>query len=159
MWGLQNTQWNQADPAPNHAVVLGTDGTVSQVAHTGREQAERGAVALPDHRGHRSGCQEHDRCRTASCCVAATRARRRSSGRGTGAAGSTPGRSPGSSPVPTRTASFFLCTPAPQPAVARVLVVSGTPMLLTDQTLEALDPTTFRSTAIAYHPSLVTYGY
>ena len=32
-------------------------------------------------------------------------------------------------------------------------------MLLTDQTLEALDPTTFQSAAIAYHPSLVTYGY
>ncbi len=49
--------------------------------------------------------------------------------------------------------SFFSCSPASPPAVRRVLVVRGTPILLTDQTLEALDPTTFRSTAIAYHPS------
>jgi len=37
-------------------------------------------------------------------------------------------------------AAFFLCSPAPPPTVARVLVVSGTPVLMTDQTLEALDP-------------------
>ncbi|CAN5751993.1 hypothetical protein BH24ACT4_BH24ACT4_14380 [soil metagenome] len=49
-------------------------------------------------------------------------------------------------------ASFFVCSPAPQPTVSRVLVVSGTPILLTDQTLEALDPTTFTSTAVSYHP-------
>jgi hypothetical protein len=34
-----------------------------------------------------------------------------------------------------------------------VLVVSGSPILLTDQTLEALDPQTLASTAIAYHPT------
>jgi hypothetical protein len=56
-------------------------------------------------------------------------------------------------------ASFFLCTPAPLPTVARVLVVSGRPLLLTDQTLEALDPATFQSTAIAFHPSNGTYGF
>ena len=50
-------------------------------------------------------------------------------------------------------ASFHACSPAAQPSVRRVLVVSGTPILLTDQTLEALDPTTFQSTAVAYHPS------
>ena len=50
-------------------------------------------------------------------------------------------------------ASFHACSPAAQPSVRRVLVVSGTPILLTDQTLEALDPSTFQSTAVAYHPS------
>ena len=56
-------------------------------------------------------------------------------------------------PGEEKNASFFLCSPAPHPTVSRVLVVSGTPMLLTDQTLEALDPETFRSTSISYHPS------
>jgi hypothetical protein len=50
-------------------------------------------------------------------------------------------------------ASHLLCSPAPPPAVSRVLVVAGTPLLLTDQTLEALDPETFRSTSVAYHRS------
>lgn len=49
--------------------------------------------------------------------------------------------------------SYFVCSPAPQPTVSRVLVVDGRPILFTDQTLEALDPETFASTAIAYHPS------
>ena len=49
--------------------------------------------------------------------------------------------------------SFFLCNPAGQPVVSRVLVVNGTPIILTDQTLERLDPQTFASTQIAYHPS------
>ena len=56
-------------------------------------------------------------------------------------------------------ASFFLCSPAPPPTVSRVLVVSGTPMLLTDQTLEALDPETFASTSVANHPSRGRYGW
>jgi hypothetical protein len=54
--------------------------------------------------------------------------------------------------------AFFICSPAPPPAVARVLVVSGRPILFTDQTLEALDPSTFASTAIAYHPTGFSYG-
>ncbi|MCC5950928.1 MAG: beta-propeller domain-containing protein [Acidimicrobiia bacterium] len=49
--------------------------------------------------------------------------------------------------------TYVTCSPAPQPTVSRVLVVDGRPILLTDQTLEALDPETFTSTAIAYHPS------
>lgn len=50
-------------------------------------------------------------------------------------------------------ASIFVCSPAPPPTVRRVLVVAGTPILLTDQTLEALDPQTFASTSVAHHPS------
>jgi hypothetical protein len=37
--------------------------------------------------------------------------------------------------------------------------VDGRPVLLTDQTLEALDPKTFASTQIAYHPSEPSYLY
>ena len=54
---------------------------------------------------------------------------------------------------------YAICNPAPQPTVSRVLVVDGRPVLLTDQTLEALDPETFASTAIAYHPSQPGYLY
>lgn len=50
------------------------------------------------------------------------------------------------------TASFMLCSPAGPPTVSRVLVVSGTPYLLTEQTLERLDPETFASTAVVHHP-------
>lgn len=51
------------------------------------------------------------------------------------------------------TGSFFMCTKASMPTVSRVLVVKGTPILLTDQTLEALDPQTFVSTRVVFHPS------
>jgi hypothetical protein len=55
-------------------------------------------------------------------------------------------------------AAVFLCAPAPWPTVSRVLVVAGRPMLLTDQTLEVLDPTTFRSVSVTYFPSGGRYG-
>lgn len=55
--------------------------------------------------------------------------------------------------APGQQGAFFTCYPAGPPAVSRVLVVRGTPILLTDQTLERLDPETFGSTAIAYHPT------
>jgi hypothetical protein len=54
---------------------------------------------------------------------------------------------------------YVICHPAPQPTVSRVLVVDGRPILLTDQTLEALDPDTLTSTLIAYHPSEPSYLY
>lgn len=54
--------------------------------------------------------------------------------------------------------SVFLCNRAPKPNVSRVLVVDGRPILLTDQTLEALDPTTFASTAVVYHPTAWGWG-
>jgi hypothetical protein len=53
--------------------------------------------------------------------------------------------------------AWFACNPAGQPAVSRVLVVAGTPYLYTDQTLEALDPQTFASTSVLFHPSGVGY--
>lgn len=54
---------------------------------------------------------------------------------------------------------YALCNPAPRPTVSRVLVVDGRPILLTDQTLEALDPETFASAQIAYHPSEPSYRF
>ena len=62
-------------------------------------------------------------------------------------------RSPGSPPA-RRTRRRSSCARRRRtPTVSRVLVVAGRPMLLTDQTLEALDPETFQSTSIMYHPS------
>jgi hypothetical protein len=54
---------------------------------------------------------------------------------------------------------YVICSPAPQPTVSRVLVVDGRPILLTDQTLEALDPESFASAQIAYHPTEPSYFY
>lgn len=62
-------------------------------------------------------------------------------------------------PEDQRDGSYLVCSPAPKPVVRRVLVVAGTPYLLTDQTLEALDPETFASTAVTSHPSSGGYGY
>lgn len=54
--------------------------------------------------------------------------------------------------------AYFVCSLAPQPQVARVLVVKGVPILMTDQTLQALDPTTFAPVKVVYHPSQPMYG-
>lgn len=55
--------------------------------------------------------------------------------------------------------SLFLCHRVAKPRVSRVLVVKGKPMLFTDQTIETLDPETFTSTRVVYHPTERTYGY
>jgi len=49
--------------------------------------------------------------------------------------------------------AWFSCSPSPKPHAARVLVVDGAPILYTDQTLERLDPQTFASTSVTYHPN------
>ncbi len=54
--------------------------------------------------------------------------------------------------------AIFLCHPAGQPTVARVLVVGGKPILYTDQTLQVLDPNSFATTAIAFHPTRRGFG-
>jgi hypothetical protein len=54
---------------------------------------------------------------------------------------------------------YVACSPAPPPWVSRVLVVDGRPILLTDQTLEALDPATFASVQVAYHPTEAAHFY
>lgn len=51
--------------------------------------------------------------------------------------------------------SHFACSPAGPPRVSRVLIVEGTPVLHTDQTLEVLDPETFESRSVLYHPSAI----
>lgn len=62
-------------------------------------------------------------------------------------------------PGTDRNHTYFSCRPAPTPRVSRVLVVHGQLLLYTDQTIERLDPTTFASTAVVYHPSSQGFGY
>lgn len=153
MWGVQDTEWTGfGEQNPNRAVVLGTDGAVSEVAVPVankpnevpppcptvevtdpeiQQMVGRGGVVLRCDEGAateiewpRYSCFRVDQG-TVNRYV----------------------------PEGERDGVFFLCSPAGQPNVSRVLVVSGTPILLTDQTLEALDPETFESTAIAHHPT------
>ena len=56
-------------------------------------------------------------------------------------------------PGEEKAAAWFSCSPAPEPHASRVLVVDGTPILYTDQTLERLDPQSFASTSVTYHPN------
>lgn len=157
MWGLQNTEWDRED-RDNWAVVLGTDGAVTEVAVPVASRPNEVAspcpaveVTDPDARemvgptGVVLRCDDKDldqvewpryECYRIDNGLVARFA-----------------------PGEEDRASFQMCSPAQRPVVGRVLVVSGRPILLTDQTLEALDPQTFASTAIAYHPSSGGMGY
>ncbi|HEX7135509.1 MAG TPA: beta-propeller domain-containing protein [Iamia sp.] len=152
MWGLQDTQWNLDEPAPNHAVVLGVDGAVTEVAVPEASkpdevappcpvvevtEAEARQMLGPD--GIALRCDDPDRRVVEWPRYQCSRVDDQTIAR--------------FAPGEEDDAAFFACSPAPQPSVARVLVVSGTPMLLTDQTLERLDPATFASTAVLYHPT------
>ncbi len=156
MWGLRNTQWGTPDG--NRAAVLSTDGEVVEVAVPVASKPNETPppcptfeVTDPEARriigpnGMVLRCGDTDlteiewpryQCYRVDDGTVARYA---------------PGQETG--------ASFFLCSPAPPPTVSRVLVVSGTPMLLTDQTLEALNPETFQSTSVTYHPSGGRYGF
>lgn len=157
MWGLRNAGLPTVEN-PNHAIVLGIDGTLAQAAMPAANQPPAAPapcpsidVTDPDARALIGkdtlvlGCADTSRktvdwprytCNSISGGLAAQVA-----------------------PDQKGKASLFLCTPAPLPLVQRVLVVAGRPILLTDQTLEALDPTTFQSTAIAYHLTSWGFGY
>lgn len=152
MWGVQDTEWNRNDSVPNHAVVLHADGGIDEVAMPVANKpnevpapcpvvpvtaadAQQGLLS-PDSIVLR--CDDKDRKEIEWPRYGCYRLDGRT------VAQYAPGEE--------KNGSFFVCSPAPQPTVSRVLVVSGRPILLTDQTLEALDPDTFQSTAIAYHP-------
>ncbi|MEO6988005.1 MAG: beta-propeller domain-containing protein, partial [Aquihabitans sp.] len=158
MWGIQDTQWGPGEPKPNHAVVLSTDGSVGEVAVPVANKPNEVPSPCPvvpitdpeieDMVGPDSTvlhCGDEDTKeiewpRYQCYKVDAGMVNR-------------------FVPEGERDGAFFVCSPAGQPMVSRVLVVSGTPMLFTDQTIEALDPETFASTAIAYHPSASMFGY
>ena len=151
MWGLQSETY-PTDTNPNHAVVLGTKGALEQVAMPLASQPPAVPAPCPivdvtnpeqqqmvGNDGVVLGCADKTRkevewprysCQNVGDGLIAQYA-----------------------PDQKGKASFFLCHPAPLPTVSRVLVVAGRPILFTDQTLEALDPQTFQSTAVVYHLS------
>ncbi|HWJ96693.1 MAG TPA: beta-propeller domain-containing protein [Acidimicrobiales bacterium] len=150
MWGISDTNWSQRDPNPNHAVVLDTDGGV-QVALPVANQPNEVAppcpsVPVPDDAQSMVGpdtivlrCDDGATTSVDWPRYECSKVDKQLVARFV--------------PEDQHEKAFFLCNPAPLPRVTRVLVVAGRPILLTDQTLEALDPKTFASTAIAYHPS------
>jgi hypothetical protein len=156
MWGVADTQ-PLRDPAPNHATVISTDGGVHEVAVPVANKPNAvpppcPSVPVPSDARELVGpdaivlaCQDATRrlvvwpryeCGRISKDTVAHFV-----------------------PEDQLDKAYFTCNPAPQPHVARVLVVAGRPILYTDQTLEALDPTTFASVSIAYHRTSGVYGY
>lgn len=152
MWGIQETEatFDGAGP-PNHAAVLSVDGVLTEIAipvvskpnevpppcaEVAVTQDQRRALVGPD--GRLLRCDDGGTGR-----IDWPRYQCHRIDRGT-VARSVPGAPDG---------DYVICSPAPQPTVSRVLVVDGRPILLTDQTLEALDPESFESTQIAYHPT------
>jgi hypothetical protein len=155
MWGEQNTR--PGTPGGNNAAVLGADGQITEVAVPTASKPNATpppcpvvTVTNPDAKklippgGAVLGCADKSlkevdwpryQCSLISDATVAQY-----------------------EPDQVGKAAAFLCTPAPWPTVSRVLVVAGRPMLLTDQTLEVLDPATFRSVSITYHPTGGGYG-
>jgi hypothetical protein len=158
MWGIQDTAPDAGEPQPNHAVVLGVDGAVTEVAVPEASKPNEvpppcPAVDVTDQEardmlgpdGIALRCDDPDRGRVDWPRYHCSKV--------------DPELVARLAPGEEDAAAFFACTPAPPPTVARVLVVAGRPMLLTDQTLEALDPTTFASTAVLYHPTGWAMGF
>jgi hypothetical protein len=151
MWGISDTQWNEQEPRPNHAAVIEVAGEVREVAVPVANQPNEASapcpvVDVPTEARQLVG----DDVAVLRCADAETKAiewpryQCYRVDRGTVAR---------FVPEGERDAAYFACSEAPLPRVARVLVVSGRPILVTDQTFEALDPQTFASTAISYHPA------
>ena len=156
MWGLANTQFDPQDRS-NQAAVLSTSGGITEVAAPVASkpnevaspcptveitEAEARQMVGPGGRVLRCGDREltevewpRYQCYRVDDATIARFA-----------------------PGEQEAASFFVCSPAPPPTVNRVLVVSGTPIMVTDQTLEALDPTTFQTSSVAFHPTEGWFG-
>ena len=156
LWGIRDTQVTFSEPGPpNHATVLRVDGALDEVAFPVANEPDETPPPCPE--------------------VAITDAEAQAmigpNGRVLRCEGSGEGEGQGRVDWPRYRcnrvdpmtvarfvpddpdADYVVCTPAPQPSVSRVLVVDGRPILLTDQTLEALDRETFASTQVAYHPT------
>ena len=157
MWGLQNANFTTTEN-PNHAIVLGTGGALGRVAMPAASQPP--AVPAPCPTVDVTDAQAMQMIGRDAIVLGCADKTRKSVDWPRYSCGSIgQGLIARYAPDQKGKASYFLCSPAPQPTVARVLVVAGRPILFTDQTLEALDSTTFQSTAIAYHLSRWGYGY
>jgi hypothetical protein len=157
MWGVQDTRYSQSNPYPNHAVVLGVTDAVHEVAVPVVNKPNETAPPCPsvdvpaDARdligtdGVVLRCDDGATKEVTWPRYECYRVDDQTVARFV--------------PEDQRSKAYFACSPAPMPHASRVLVVSGRPILYTDQTLESLDPTTFASTAIAYHPNTTRYVY
>jgi len=152
MWGLQETEatFDGAGP-PNHAAVLGVGAEVAELALPVASKPSEVPPPCPEvpisgpglrdlvgSNGRLLRCDERPGGRIEWPRYTCYRIDKQTVAR------VVPGAPDG---------DHIVCAPAPQPTVSRVLVVDGRPILVTDQTLEALDPETFASTQIAHHPS------
>lgn len=159
MWGIQDTAWTGfGEQNPNRAVVLSTDDAVAEVAVPEAHKPDE--VPPPCPAVEITDAEIRDmigpdgvvlRCDDAS--VGEIEWPRYSCHQ------VDQGTLNRFVPEGERDGAYFLCSPAGQPQVSRVLVVAGTPILLTDQTLEALDAETFESTAVSYHPTGTWSGW
>jgi hypothetical protein len=157
MWGIQNVQEIEDGPPPNHTAVLRVGREVTEIAVPVANQPN--AVSSPCPEFTASGPELRNLVGTSGRLL-------RCDSIPVGPVEWPRFQCYGIDP---RTVSEFLadapdgdyviCSPAPQPTVSRVLVVDGRPILLTDQTLEALDPESFASTQITYHPTEPSYFY
>lgn len=152
MWGIRNTQPNGNEPQlPNHAAVVNVEDAVAEVAVPAANKPDE--VPPPCPAIEVSG-EAQDfvgpndvvlRCDDAATATAEWPRYQCSSVPGDFVAQFAPGEE--------KNAAFFTCSLAPQPTVSRVLVVEDTPILYTDWTLETLDPESFESVDVTYHPN------
>lgn len=159
MWGVADANYEAAGDRPNHALALGVDDTLTEVAYPAASQPPATdppcptvEVTDPEIRSMLGvgtvvlGC-DPTKVKTAGggrveldwpryqCSVIDDEMVERYA------------------PELRDDRRFFACNEAPLPTVGRVLVVGGRLILVTDQTLEVLDSDTFASVAVAFHPS------
>jgi hypothetical protein len=149
MWGVQNTDWDNED-APNHAVVLSTEGGVNEVAVPVVNKPNEVPAPCPEVPITDPDLQDMvgPRSKVLRCGDAATQEVEWPRWQCYRVDEMTAAQY-----APGDEGAFFMCSPTGPPTASRVLVVNGTPILYTDQTLERLDPQSFASTQIAYHPT------
>lgn len=152
MWGIQDVSPYLAEEGPpNHVVVLGVGDTLSEVALPIVNKAPEGSPPCPEvaivdpvlrervgNTGRVLRCDDGGKALIAWPRYTCSRVSPET------VAEVAPNAPEG---------DYVLCNPAASPSVSRVLVVNGRPILLTDQTLEELDPETFATKQIENHPS------
>lgn len=158
MWGVSNQQWFAGNDRPNHAVVLGVGDGIDEVAAP--EALRPDEVAAPCPEVEVTDPELRDMVGVGSVVLRCDDDATTEVEWPRYECGAVPAAMVARYvPEDQRSGAWFVCSRASRPTVGRVLVVAGRPMLLTDQTLEVLDPTTFASIDVAYHPSGTAYGF
>lgn len=145
LWGLEDVRWDES-PRQNHAAVLRAADTIEEtamVAVSDPPKGEPNCPELPVDAG--IGEMLGDDARIIRCDDPDARIATWS---GFACSWVDPEIVEQYAPGESSDGSIFVCHPAGPPTVGRVLVVEGTPILHTDQTLEILDPDTFESVTV-----------